>query len=654
MLEDKRIQDSWRFPPRADWSAMGEQEHFVQFYETDTFLLDSLKGFIGAGLNAGDGCIVVSTQANREGLDERLRAHGVDVERARAAGQYVTLDAGDTLSKFIVDGSPEPLRFADTIGGVITRVSEGRQRVRIFGDMVALLWADGNRAAAVRLEELWNGLQEIHPFSLFCAYPMRGFGGEGLDGPLGEVCSAHARVIPAESYTSLAGDEERLRAITLLQQKARTLEAEIAERKRLHRQLQAELAERDRLLARAQAARAEAEKANRLKDEFLATLSHELRTPLTSVLGWATMLRTSRLDEKTSARALEIIERNAKAQAKIVEDVLDVSRIITGKLRLDVRPLELGPVIQSAVDIMHPTAKAKGVRIRATIDPSAGLVAGDPARVQQVIWNLLSNSVKFTPKGGSISVQLLRAGSHVRVVVRDTGQGIAAEFLPYVFDRFRQADMTTTRQQGGLGLGLSIVRHLVELHGGQVSAKSAGEGRGSTFTIDFPLMDACANVPVGTEEIPLRAPCAEEGATEASDVPPSLEGLKVLVVDDERDGRALVATILENCGARVRAASSAQEALVALEEFAPDVLVSDIAMPEEDGYALMRRVRALKAERGGRIPAVALTAYAREEDRMRALLAGFHIHVTKPPNPNELVAVIGSLAGLAGRAGTKS
>jgi PAS domain S-box-containing protein len=401
--------------------------------------------------------------------------------------------------------------------------------------------------------------------------------------------------------------------------------------------------ERDALLLREQEARKQAEDANRLKDEFLATLSHELRTPLTAMLGWTKMLRMMDLDEATAEHALETIERNAKAQARLVEDLLDVSRIITGKLRLEVRPTELLPVVTAAMDAVRPAAAAKSIELHTHLDPTVGPVSGDPARLQQVAWNLISNAVKFTGRGGRVEVRLERVDSHVEFTVSDTGQGIAPEFLPYVFDRFRQADGSTTRMHGGLGLGLAIVRHLVELHGGTVRAESAGAGHGATFKVQLPI------AALQSAHFGLRL---DEKTDEQSAIrnPQSaaLSGVRVLIVDDEDDARALLRTVLEKHGAEVVAAASAQEALAAVERGAPDVLVSDIGMPEEDGYELIRRVRALGPERGGRVPAAAVSAYAGEDSRRQALDAGFQLHVPKPVDPEELVSVVRRLAGQAG------
>ncbi|MDX6694637.1 MAG: hypothetical protein QOF02_2240 [Blastocatellia bacterium] len=394
---------------------------------------------------------------------------------------------------------------------------------------------------------------------------------------------------------------------------------------------------RARLYEAERRSRAEAEAANRMKDEFLATLSHELRTPLTAMLGWTRLLRTGNLDETTAEHALATVERNARAQAQLIEDLLDVSRIITGKLRLETHPLELVPIIEAAVEAIRPAADAKSIRLRTELDPRVGYVSGDPARLQQIIWNLVSNAVKFTGKGGQITVGLERAGSHVQLSVKDTGEGIKAEFLPYVFDRFRQADGSTTRVHGGLGLGLAIVRHLVELHGGTVKAESDGEGHGASFTVSLPLL----SLPADTTGAERNSKARGNGARHAPEAP--LSNLRVLVVDDERDARELLTVVLERQGASVRAVGSAAEALAAFGALKPDVLVSDIGMPNDDGYSLIRRVRALAPEEGGQVPAVALTAYAGDNAREKTLAAGFQVHLAKPIDPTELLASIARL-----------
>jgi signal transduction histidine kinase/CheY-like chemotaxis protein len=806
-------------PSLSDWSGMNEPEHFVQFYETDSFLLNSLSDFMSAGLRAGDACIVVATKAHRESLEERLQANGLDVAAARESGQYLSLDAGETLSKFMIEGTPDPARFSEVVGGIIAHAAEGRQHVRIFGEMVALLWAEGNNSAALQLEELWNDLHKTRAFLLFCAYSICNFDEALLGGDIGDVCTAHSRIIPAESYTSLTTSDERLRTIIELQQKASTLQAEIAERKqaedalrvvkdelevqvedlrrlhdmsvsltstldvesvleevlsaamsvqgadlgllslcdtervglnvkahrgfdeilkdgewltngavicgacyeqgqrlviedveaepafaayrevarlvgfrachstplftrngniigvlsvhfrhphrpseretrlidlyarmaadiienaRLHQQVRHDLETRQHLLSREQMARAEAENANRLKDEFLATVSHELRTPLTAIMGWAGMLGSGRLDEATAARAVETIERNARSQAQLVEDILDVSRVITGKLHLNIGPVDAASVINAAIDSVQLAADTKGIRLEVTLDPSVRRVSGDSNRLQQVVWNLLSNSIKFTPSGGRVEVRLERAGSNVQIKISDTGQGISADFLPFIFDRFRQADGSSTRRHGGLGLGLAIVRHLMELHGGTVHVESPGQGCGATFTIRLPLAPAQERAKGRRRETRNIVPTADANAFIKH--LPSLNSIRVLIVDDDQETLSMLTTMLTEHGAQVQAASSAAEAFEVLQWYKPDVLVSDLAMPDEDGYSFISKVRALDAESGKQTQAIALTAYVRVEDRARALSAGFNLFVPKPVEPQELISAIANLA----------
>jgi signal transduction histidine kinase/DNA-binding response OmpR family regulator len=380
----------------------------------------------------------------------------------------------------------------------------------------------------------------------------------------------------------------------------------------------------------------QAQEANRMKDEFLATLSHELRTPMNAIMGWAQLLREGKLDEATTARAVQTIDRNARVQTQLISDILDVSRIVSGKLRLDVRPVELVRAVEAALDTIRPAAQARDIDLQTALDAGTGLVSGDADRLQQVVWNLLSNAIKFTPSGGRVHVRLVRIEPHVQLIVQDSGIGIDRDFLPHVFERFRQGDSSSTRPHGGLGLGLALVRDLVELHGGTVQASSAGRDQGSIFTVKLPV--------IGTVRPPapeLRA-AAPENATMAA-LAGSLRGVNVLLVDDEADARDLFKTVLEGSGARVTAVGSGAEAFSSFTTSPPDVIVSDIEMPEENGYDLIRRLRGLPAERGGRIPAAALTAYARAEDRMRALRAGFQHHVSKPVQPAELVAVVASL-----------
>jgi PAS domain S-box-containing protein len=395
--------------------------------------------------------------------------------------------------------------------------------------------------------------------------------------------------------------------------------------------------ERERLIAQVMAARRAAEEANRLKDDFLATVSHELRNPLNSIVGWAGLLSGGKLDEKKTARGIEAIIRAAQAQDQIINDLLDVSRIISGRLRLDVRSMKLIEVVESAIDNVRPAAEAKQISLQVMLDPAAGPASGDPDRLQQVFWNLISNAVKFTPRNGRIQIQSQRINSHSEVVISDTGIGIEPQFLPFVFDRFRQGDSGTNRQSTGLGLGLSIVRSLVEMHGGNVRVESKGKDMGSSFTVRLPILIA----PQTIDDARVHPTVDELKSTDAG---PSLEYLKVLVVDDEDGAREITAAILSEAQAEVRTAASAEEALQILDEWQPQVLVADIGMPDVDGYEFIRRVRARGAQRGGNIPAAALTAYARAQDRMRVLSAGFQIHIPKPIQPAELVTVVASLA----------
>jgi signal transduction histidine kinase/ActR/RegA family two-component response regulator len=395
-------------------------------------------------------------------------------------------------------------------------------------------------------------------------------------------------------------------------------------------ELRAYLDERADLLRREQLA-------SRMKDEFLMTVSHELRTPLTAIYGWARMLVSGQIRDDQRQHAIEVIERNAQAQTQLVNDLLDVSRAISGKVRLDVRTIDLSPVITASIDSMQPAADARGIRLEAVLDPNAGTISGDRERMQQVVWNLLSNAIKFTPEGGRVHVRLERQDSHIEIVVSDTGAGIDEKFLPYVFDRFRQGDAGTTRQHSGLGLGLAIVRQLVELHGGSVMVESPGVNQGTTFRVILPLTIARAE----TENLRHRA---------VAEVTPALpmrhlHGARILIVEDEPQTRELFGAIIANAGGEVRVAASARDATAILSSWWPEVLLSDIEMPHADGYVLMEQVNAMERRERRRIAAVAVTAHSRPEDRLRALEAGFQWHLPKPVEPSELVAVVASLTG---------
>jgi PAS domain S-box-containing protein len=732
--------------------------HLVQFYDDDGFLCDKVGDYILGGLAAGEPVIVIATEAHRLAFVQRLVERSFDVQRAQTSGQLTLLDARETLSKFMVGMLPDWERFRAAVGAVIEKSRVGREgkKIRAYGEMVDLLWKEGNRSAAIRLEHLWNDLGELYSFSLFCAYSMRNFAQEADADQFHLVCHAHSHVLPTEQYARIGDADSRLREVTLLQQRAGALSSEIERRKRLERALRCEeerlraalsaaaigtytwdlrtnavvcdegvrtlfgfspragtrleqytervhpgdraawLAalertvagedflleyrvvrpdgsvhwvldkgklfrdeagasltltgavldvterkaaeeERARLLAREKELRHLAETANRAKDEFLAVLSHELRTPLTAMLGWARLLRGGKLDPTAASRAIEVIERNATAQAQLINDILDVSRIITGKLRLEVRQIEdVRTVIEASLDALRPAAVAKSIQLEACFDPLGGPVSADPDRIQQVVWNLISNAIKFTPKGGRIEVTCSRVESQVEIAVRDNGKGITPDFLPCLFERFRQEDGTSARLHGGLGLGLALVRHLCELHGGTVQAESDGPGCGSCFRVRLPLL--------GVRLAPRTGAASEGGGLERL---PNLEGVRILAVDDDADTRLLLTTILRGSGAEVRTAESAPAAMTILESWIPDVLLSDVGLPEEDGYAFIRRVRALPPEKGGNVAAAALTAYAGMEDRRRALGAGFQTHAAKPIDPEALVAMIAALVGRA-------
>ena len=414
--------------------------------------------------------------------------------------------------------------------------------------------------------------------------------------------------------------------------------------KELEQRVRERTAEIEALLQSTESARQEAERANRLKDEFLATVSHELRTPLNAITGWAAMLRDGGLDPATQMKAVETISRNAMLQAQLISDLLDVSRIVSGKVRLDLKPVNLPPLIQAAVDTIRPAAEAKNIKIDTFLASGIEPILGDPARLQQIVWNLLSNAIKFTFHNGHVQILLEKTGSHLELTVRDDGPGIRPDFLPHIFERFRQGDPTSTRAHQGLGLGLTIVRHLLEMHGGGIQAMNREDVSGAIFKAVLPLpTDAVAVEPLtGTVEAGPSSAGGVTGLRSAS----SLTGIRILVVEDEADSREVVALLLERCGAGVMVASSAREALSILERELPDVLVADIEMPEEDGYSLIQKIRTLPPERGGQTPAIALTAHVGVSDRVKLLDAGFQRHVPKPVHPAELVSIVAGLAKL--------
>jgi signal transduction histidine kinase len=594
---------------RTNGSVPEESEHFVQFYETNAFLLDSLRDFIGLGLVSGDACIVVATDGRRAGLDERLEASGLNKFASPASSQYVALDAAETLAKFMVDGSPDPGRFSDVVGGIITQAAQGNRRVRIFGEMVALLWADGNRDAAIRLEELWNGLQETHPFLLFCAYPMNIIGGATSAIHFSHICTTHSRVIPAESYLALDGSDNRLRKIAELQQQAISLQAEIAERKRAEEELK---------------------QASRRKDEFLAMLAHELRNPLAPILSAVELMRRNGSADPNLQQARNVIERQSQHLTRLVDDLLDAARITQGKITLRKEKLELMNIIGRAVETSRPFIESHGHQLSLSLPQEPLRLEGDLVRLAQAISNLLNNAAKYTEECGHIWLTAERVETEAVLRVRDNGMGISETLLPHIFDLFSQANRSLDRSDGGLGVGLAIVRSLVEMHGGRVEAISAGSGQGSEFVVHLPLVTKEAQ---SREIIP---------TTSADHAPAPRACRRILVVDDNVDSAQCMALLLKIDGHEVYVAHDGRAAIDTAEMFHPQVVLLDIGLPKMNGYEVARRLREWPEMQKAVL--IALTGYGREEDHRLSEQAGFDYHLTKPVNPNTVQDIVDSLA----------
>lgn len=587
-----------------------------------------LRSFIAVPLSARGRTLGVLTlvhaesgrtyvQADVEVAEELGRRAGAAVDNARL---LQSLREGEERKSAILESSLDCLVTMDAQGCIVdfNPVAErtfGYSRQEAIGQFVADLLVPP-RLREQHLNGLNRYLQTGEAVVL----------GRRLEMP---ALRADGTEIPIELAISVVRMEGRAPFFTAFLR-------DITERKRSEEQ-------REQLLEAERAAREEAERVARMKDEFLATLSHELRTPLNAILGWSQLINRSTTSAEELASGLETIERNARAQAQLIEDLLDMSRIVSGKLNLEVGVVQPADFVQAAIESVRHAAEAKGIRLTAMFQPGAGTVRGDANRLQQIVWNLLSNAIKFTTRGGRIQVCVRRADSRVEIIVSDNGQGITPDFLPHVFDRFRQADSATTRRHGGLGLGLSIVKQLVELHGGTVAAASDGLGTGATFTVQLPLLI----MHQASESSSSGADLARRSIEQAYESAP-LRGVTVLMVDDEADTRDLVRRVLEKCQASVLLASSAQQALELIARQRPDIILSDIGMPDTDGYELLRRIRSLPASEGGRIPAVALTALARSEDRRRALLAGFQVHVAKPLEAGELIAAVASLVKVTG------
>jgi PAS domain S-box-containing protein/excisionase family DNA binding protein len=705
-------------PPQESGSTGGlthddvdEGEHFVQFYEDDEYLLDSLHEYVAGALEAGQASIVVATEAHRTGLITKLAAAGLDVAEAMATDRLVMLDAGQTLAQFMVEGSPDPRQFERSVGSLVAGACQRFGRVHAFGEMVALLWADGNRQAAIELESLWNDLGRQHRFRLFCAYPIGGFeSGDVAD--FEGVCTCHSRVVPAESYSDSVDTDERLRAIAFLQHRAQSLEAEIEHR----REVQTVLSQREKELADffenasegihkvgadgtvLWANRAEYEllgykaeeyighsirefhadadviedilarlgrgetlqnyaarlrckgggikhvlinssacfeegefaytrcftrdvtqiwqaeqalrEADRRKDEFLATLAHELRNPLAPIGNALAALRLSGVDEES----LSIMQRQLGQLTRLVDDLLDVSRITRNKIELRKQMTDLASIIRSAVETSRPLIDAQGHELRMQLPKEPVRLLADPTRLGQVFSNLLNNSAKYTPAGGRIELTAEVAGREVVVRVRDNGVGIACESLPHVFDMFRQGDGSLERSQGGLGIGLSLVQRLVVLHGGSVTALSEGPGTGSEFVVRLPLAKPA-------ERASNRGPADQE---------PKSPPRKVLIADDNRDSGETLAKLLRLKGHDVRTARDGIEAAQVAEAFAPDVILMDVGMPRLNGYDATRRIRQTPWGKDATI--IALTGWGQAEDVQRSVEAGCTAHLVKPVN----------------------
>ena len=577
--------------------------HLVQYYEKEDFLYDRISDFMSDGLRGSAAAILIATGAHRDGVESRFRGKGVDLPQLSATGRYHALDAQETLTRFMVNGRPDPDRFAATIGPVIRTARGGDRRVLAFGEMVALLWAQGNRDAALRLEELWNDLARRETFALLCAYPIKRFDDAGHANLFAELTAAHTSVTPAESY-SIAEADQRNRVIAALQQKAAALEAESKQRAVLESALRSkidELAEVDRR-----------------KDEFLAMLGHELRNPLAPVTTALQIMRIHEGEQSRVARSREIIERQIEHMTRLIDDLLDVSRITRGKIELREQPLLLSSVIEQAIESARPLIDERGHRISLDLPSEPVMFLADPARLSQVFANLLNNAAKYTDVGGRILVRAHVDGNDLVVGVKDDGPGLTQDLRKYAFELFMQGPQTRARARGGLGIGLTLVRRLVELHGGSVEALSDGPGHGAEFLVRIPI-----HVP----------PPAEHGAS-PSPVVSAGPRRRILVVDDNVDAAEALGELLRDYGHDVATAHNGSQALDSARLHHPEIVLLDISMPEMDGFEVAKRIR---GELGlGDALLIALTGYGEDHHRRLAREAGFDQHVTKPVDASRL------------------
>ena len=702
------------FAPAIDWAQVGERDHLVQFYENYAFLVESVSSFVGAALAAGNSGVVIATEEHRQAIDRILAARGIDLPEAIASGRYAALDAAETLAIFTVDGSPDARRFTEIIGDVFDRAAQGGRQVRAFGEMVALLWMDGDRDAAIHLEELWCALAKERRFALLCGYPLSGFERTADAESFRGVCGCHTRVFPAESYAALADADERLREISHLQQKAESLAAEIAHRHEVERAL----AQRERELAdffdnategmhkvgpdgtvlwankaeyvllgfsaedyidhsitefhvdaeviaemltklqhgkilenvparlrckdgsikhvlinssarfddgkfaytrcftRDITERWQAEQAmrdaDRRKDEFLAILAHELRNPLAPMNNALELLRVGGGKPEAAENARNILARQMRQMTRLVDDLLDISRITRNRIELRKERVDIESVVKSAIETSRPAIDGAGHKLTVTLPLRPIFVHADATRLAQVFANLLNNSAKYTAPGGQIWVEAEQRQHEAVVIVRDNGVGIAHDDLPYVFDMFQQVDRSLERSQGGLGVGLTLVRRLIELHDGNVEARSDGTGKGSEFQVRLPL--AAPQMPV----------------VDATGIaaPPAAAKRRVLVVDDNQDSGDTLSMLLRLKGHDVRIARNGVEAIAEVKDFSPQIVLMDVGMPRMNGYEATRQIRQLP--NGDDIVVVAVTGWGQADDKQRAAEAGCTAHLTKP------------------------
>ncbi|HUF13186.1 MAG TPA: ATP-binding protein [Longimicrobiales bacterium] len=581
--------------------------HAVQFYERESYLLDSVSDHIRSALGAASAGILIATPQHRDGVAQRLTARGLDVAGAQAQGRYVAIDARDTLTRFMVDGWPDPARFDDTVGALITKTRERAAQVHAFGEMVALLWAEGNRDAAIRLEELWNELATREPFALLCAYPMGVFRDTTQVKPFSDMAAMHSHVVPAESYMALDGDAQ-LRVIAQLQQQAAALEAETIQR----RHAEAELRHKMEQLA----------EAGRRKDEFLAMLGHELRNPLAPVTTALQLMRLHTDEPLRVARARETIERQVERMTRLIDDLLDASRITRGKIELRHEAVLLSSLVASAIEAARPAIDERGHRLTLDLPDEPITLSADPARLEQVLANLLNNAAKYTDVGGLIWLRAFVHAGDLVVSVKDDGAGLTPAMRDQVFDLFVQGPEVAAHARGGLGIGLTLVRRLIEMHGGTVEARSDGPGRGSEFVVRLPIRPASQAAWNG-----------HPGDEALSAVPKR----RILVVDDNVDAADALAELLRDYGHDVRAAHDGPSAIEQAGLHQPDIVLLDIGMPGLDGYEVARRMR---TELGLKATLVALTGYGEARHRRLSRAAGFDQHVTKPVDIRKLETLL--------------